>query len=98
MLLSALTSRSCNTKSAMMGDSGEPIGAPNFCLYMFLLKVKKVEFRISETAPRNSFLGMSHLFARYLHFLERISRATSVGILVKSETASKEIRVKLLSM
>jgi len=44
----------------MMGDTGEPIGVPNFCLYKLLLNEKKVECIISCNANKNLFLGMLH--------------------------------------
>lgn len=45
----------------MMGDKGEPIGVPKVCLYIMLLKIKRVEFKTSLTAFKNSDSGRSNI-------------------------------------
>jgi len=75
---------------AMMGDNGAPIGVPNFCLYSLSLKVKYVEPKIKCKTVRNSFLGILQQEDMCIHLLDTLSIARSIGILVKSDTASNE--------
>jgi len=46
----AFVSKSLKTKSAIMGDNGEPIGVPKTCLYIILLNEKNVDFNINFNA------------------------------------------------
>jgi len=61
----------------MMGDKGELIGVPNFCLYSLLLKLKKVESKIKCNAIMNSFLGILHPEEMCVHLLKILSIARS---------------------
>lgn len=61
MISNAFFSKSCKTKAAIIGESGEPIGVPNFCLYIIIIKTKNVEFKINCKIMKNSSFGMSTL-------------------------------------
>ena len=44
------------TKFAIIGDKGDPIGVPKFCLYISPLKLKYVEL------STNSNVGLGNIF------------------------------------
>jgi len=78
------------TISATIGDNGDPIGVPNFCLYILLLKMKKVESITILTAIRNSSLGIVVPLFICSHLLFKLAMANSIGMLVKRDTTSNE--------
>jgi len=57
----AFVSRSRKTKSAIMGDKGEPIGVPKICLKTILFKRKNVDSNTNFVALIKIFFGMAVL-------------------------------------
>jgi len=93
----ALLSMSLKTKSAMMGDKGEPMGVPNFCLYIVLLKVKYVDSKIIFSAAINSSFGILLFSRMQSSLLTTLSIAKSNGMFVNNDTTSRESNTCLLS-
>jgi len=51
----ALVSKFLKTRSAIMGDKGEPIGVPKTCLYTTLLNEKNVDSKTNFNAFIENF-------------------------------------------
>lgn len=84
----AFISKSC-TMSVIIGDKGDPIGELKVCLYIILLNVKKVEFKTSLIAFKNSDSGKPQTSRMKHHLFETLKRAKSIGTFVNKETSSE---------
>jgi len=95
MLWSAFSLISCNSMSAMIGDSEKPIGVPKVCLYMTLLKVKYVDVKTNFTGEIKSSIGMLVFLLIDVHLFTVLLIARSSGMLVKSEITSNDIKISV---
>lgn len=85
-----------------MGESGDPIGTPNVCLYTLLLNEKYVDERTHSIAFKNSVNGIFILSLICFHRILILLNAKSVGTLIHKETTSnakKKLKIyKMLSL